>query len=169
MSLSIYDLTVPVMLRGLNVTSDYLDKASAYSAEKKIDPDTLINARLAPDMQPFVMQIQRISDNCKGALGRLAGIETPNFPDTETTFMELKERIAKTISFVETIKPEQLQGSESRELSLKFRNVDTKMRGDSYLLAVFIPNFYFHITTAHDILRNQGLDIGKKDYLGNIL
>lgn len=168
MSISMYNLTVPVLVHGLGVLSDYLDKMAAHCAEKAIDPKVLIEARLAPDMLTFAGQVQRASDNAKGALARLAGVQAPSFPDTETTLPQLRERIAKTIDFLKSIEPAQLEGSENRPIDLKFPNVTGPVRGETYLLSLLLPNFYFHIATAHAILRHNGVQIGKVDYIGRI-
>lgn len=167
MRFSMYDLSIPIMRRGLAILMEYLDKASAYASENNIDPTVLINCRLAPDMLPLVAQVQRISDNAKGAVGRLAAIEIPSFPDTEKTFSELKERVAKTDAFLQTITPEQLEGSDARKLELRFRSVDGVLNGDTYLMSVLLPNFFFHMTMVHAILRHNGMKVGKKDYLGS--
>lgn len=166
MSFSMYDLSIPVMLRGFDVLSGYLEKASEHSFDSGTDTSTLVNARLAPDMLTLAGQVQRASDNAKGAVGRLAGIDVPSFPDTETTFDELRLRVSRTVEFLKTIKREQLDGTEERVLDLRFRSVNGKLRGDMYLIQVLIPNFFFHISTVHAILRSKGLPVGKKDYLG---
>jgi hypothetical protein len=165
MSVSMYDLTIPTMLRGLSALSGYLDKASAYATDAGFDPSILINARLAPDMLSLAGQVQRTSDNAKGGASRLTGTTGPSFPDTETTFPELVERIAKTTAFLRTFTPENFEGSESRAVELKFKSGTNTFRGDEYLLQVMLPNFYFHIAMAHAILRHNGLKIGKLDYL----
>ena len=167
MSISMYDATVPVLLRGLTVAATYLDKAEAYAVEKNIDPSVLLNARLALDMQPLSAQVQRISDGAKGAIARLTDIEVPSFPDTETTFPELKERVAKTIALLKAVTPQQMEGGESRTTELKFRGATKTLRGDIFVLHFLLPNFFFHVTTLHDILRHNGMPVGKRDYLGN--
>lgn len=167
MSFSMYEFSIPPMLRGLNILSQYLDKAAAFSFDRGIDPASLVDARLAPDMLSLAGQVQRLSDNAKGGVGRLAGIEVPSFPDTETTLDELRLRLARTIEYLNTVKPEQLQGSDSRVIELRFRSVSGTLRGDTYLTQVLLPNFYFHLSTAHAILRHKGLPVGKKDYLGH--
>jgi hypothetical protein len=161
-----YDATVPVLIRGLSILSTYIDKAAAYAEDNKIDPSVLINARLFPDMSPFSGQIQRASDTSKGALARLLGVTAPSFPDTESTLPELKERIAKTIAFLKTANPQDFEGTETKSIELKFGKMSKAFRGDEYVLSFLLPNFYFHVTTAHDILRHNGLKIGKLDYLG---
>ncbi|MDR3504237.1 MAG: DUF1993 domain-containing protein [Legionella sp.] len=166
MSFSMYDLTVPVMLRNLGILSEYMDKATAYAIEKNIDPSVLINARLAPDMLPLSGQIQRFSDNCKGGIARLADITAPRFPDTESTFDELKERLTKTATFLQDIKPELLNGDDSRLVEIKVRQESISLSARTYLLSMLLPNLFFHLTTTHDILRHYGMNIGKMDYLG---
>jgi uncharacterized protein len=166
MSVSMYKLSVPVFIRGLNVLAGLLDKAEAHAAERKIPLDDLFNARLAPDMLPLSGQIQRVSDTSKNAIGRLTGVPAPSFPDEEKTFAELRERIAKTIAFLETVKPSDLEKSDSRDVTISFSKVKFTFSGDDYLLKFALPNFFFHVTTTHDILRNQGVAIGKVDYLG---
>ncbi|WP_254065973.1 MULTISPECIES: DUF1993 family protein [unclassified Acidisoma] len=161
-----YDVSVPVLLRGLNILSAYLDKAATFAAERNIDPAVLISARLAPDMMSLAGQVQRASDNAKGGISRLTLVKAPSFPDTETSFEELKNRIAKTVLFLQAVKPEQLEGSESRPVEMRTGIVSGTLRGDTYLLSVLIPNFFFHITTTHDILRQNGLKVGKNDYFG---
>jgi uncharacterized protein len=168
MALSMYDVSVPVLLRGLNILSAYLDKAATFAAERNIDPAVLISARLAPDMMSLAGQVQRASDNAKGGISRLTLIKAPSFPDTETSFEELKNRIAKTVLFLQAVKPEQLEGSESRPVEMRTGIVSGTLRGDTYLLSVLIPNFFFHITTTHDILRQNGLKVGKNDYFGDL-
>ncbi|MBB5608116.1 MULTISPECIES: DUF1993 family protein [unclassified Janthinobacterium] len=167
MSLSMYDASIPVLIRGLGIMSDYLDKAAAYAVEKNIPVSVLLQARLAPDMLPLAGQVQRASDNAKGGAARLAGVSGPTFADTETTLEELQERVAKTVAFLETITPEQLAGSASRSNELRFRSINGVMRGDVYLLSFLLPNFFFHITTAHDILRHNGCQLNKRDYIGS--
>lgn len=163
MSLSMYDLSVPALQRGLGVLSRYLDKASAYATERGFEPSILVNARLAPDMLPLAGQVQRASDTSKGGIARLTGLTAPSFPDTEITIDELKERIAKTVAFLQTITPQQLEGSAER--LIESRAIGT-MPGATHLLGFVLPNFYFHVATAHGILRHNGVPVGKKDYLG---
>ncbi|MBD9373118.1 DUF1993 domain-containing protein [Rhizobium sp. ARZ01] len=166
MPLSMHRLSVPVFVRGLTVLSTLLDKAQAYAGENKIAPEVLINARLAPDMLPFSAQIQRVSDTAKNALGRLTGTDAPSFPDTETTFAELKARIDNTIAYLNSIREADMKGSETREVVLNVGKLKVTFSGENYLLEFALPNFFFHVTTAYDILRHNGLEIGKGDYLG---
>ncbi|MBR1219217.1 DUF1993 domain-containing protein [Bradyrhizobium sp. U87765 SZCCT0131] len=163
MSLSIYDLTVPTLQRGLRTLSFYLDRAQAFADERKFEVSVLLNARLAPDMLPFTGQVQRASDTAKGGVARLTGVEAPGFPDTETTVAELKERLAKTIAFLDGVTRAQFEGSAERVI--EFRALPT-MPGAAHLVAFVLPNFFFHLATAHDILRHNGVAIGKRDYLG---
>lgn len=166
MSLSMYQASIPVFIRMMGNLSAILEKAAAHAEAKKIDPSVLINARLAPDMRPLSFQVQSVSDMAKGCAARLAGIDIPSMPDTETTFPELQERIAKTIAFVQSVTAAQIDGSEEREIVLKMRGNEARFTGQSYLLTFVLPNFYFHVTTAYAILRHNGLDIGKRDFLG---
>ncbi|WP_275784001.1 DUF1993 domain-containing protein [Pararhizobium gei] len=166
MTVSMYKLSVPVFIRGLRVLAGLLDKAEAHAAEKKMPLEDLVNARLAPDMLPLSGQIQRVSDTAKNAIARLTDVAAPSFPDVETSFAELRERIAKTIAFLETVKPSDLDGSETREVTLTFPKMKFTFAGDDYVLKFALPNFFFHVATTHDILRNQGVGIGKLDYLG---
>jgi hypothetical protein len=162
-----YRMTVPVFQRGLSTLKTYLDKAETHAAEKGIDSTTLVSSRLAPDMLPLSAQVQRVTDTAKLTVARLAVIEAPRFEDTETTIAELRERIAKTEAFLATISPEALDSSESTEVTIAPGGVKTTMRGDEYLATFALPNFYFHVTTTHAILREQGLGVGKMDYLGS--
>jgi hypothetical protein len=166
MSLSMYQASTPYFLRMLGNLSKILEKAEAYAVAKKIDPQVLINARLAPDMFPLSRQIQIAADMVKGCAARLAGIEVPSYPDTENTFPELQARIAKTISFLQSVKAGQIDGSENRTVILKTRGKEVNFRGQDYVFGFVIPNFYFHLTAAYAILRHNGLDIGKMDYIG---
>jgi hypothetical protein len=152
------------MLKNL---STILTKAEAYAETRKIDPSVLINDRIAPDMHPLSRQIQIATDGAKGCVARLAGLEIPSFPDTETTFAELQERIAKTIAFMEGADPAAMEGSEDKSFTLKLRSGEITLTGRQLLLNMANPNVYFHITTAYLILRHNGLEIGKMDYLGN--
>lgn len=168
MSLTMYEVAVPTMLRGFAVLSGYLDKASAFAVEKGLDSTALIGARLAPDMFTFGQQIQRSSDKAKNGIARLAGVEAPKFEDSEISIDDFKDRIAKTIRFLQSVDAKELEGSESRLLDLKLRAATGTFRGDAYLLSILLPDFFFHVTTAHDILRNQGVQVGKADYFGRL-
>lgn len=167
MSLSMYQASIPVFIRVLNNLSAMLDKAAAHAEAKKFDPSVLINARLAPDMYPLSRQVQIASDGVKGCAARLAGIDVPSFPDTEATFPELKARIAKTVDFLKSVDAGKVEGSETREITLKFGGKPTSFRGQDYLLTFVYPHVLFHVTTAYDILRHNGVELGKMDYLGS--
>jgi hypothetical protein len=166
MSLSMYDASIPVFIRLFGNLSTILDKASRYAETKKIDPAVLVNARLAPDMFPLSRQIQIASDVAKGCAARLAGKEVPAFADDETSIADLQARIAKTIQFFKSIPATEINNSEQREITLKMGGQNKILEGQTYLLNFVLPNFYFHITTAYAILRHNGLDVGKSDYLG---
>lgn len=165
MSISIYRLTVPMFQRGLAGLKTYLDKAEAYATEKNIDPAILVAARLAPDMLPLSGQYQRASDSAKFALARLTATDAPKFEDNETTLDALRERLAKTEAYLATFSAQALEGAESREITLPGKS-GIVLPGDEYIATFALPNFYFHVATAHAILRNQGVPIGKRDYLG---
>ena len=166
MPLSMYRACIPVFVRGLRGLDGLLDKAQAHEAAKGLAPGALIAARLAPDMQTLGNQVQRASDTCKGSAERLTGFKAPRMPDTETSYAELKARIAATVTFLQTITPDHLKGTEEQGIPLKLGQTGTTLSGADYLLQFALPNFFFHVTTAHDILRNQGVKIGKLDYLG---
>jgi uncharacterized protein len=168
MPISMYESTVPVLVRGLEIVARYMDKAAAHVADNKIDPSEIIQARLYPDMYPLAGQVQRCSDTSKGAVARLAGVEAPSYADTETTFDELKARALKTIDFLKSVGPEKFDGSEGRTIEMKFRTGPVHWDGKSYVLTFVLPNFFFHVTTLHDILRQNGFPVGKLDYLGSL-
>lgn len=168
MTLNMHQASIPLMLQMFGSISAVLDKAAAYCEERKIDPSVLIGYRLAPDMIPLSGQIQIMTDQAKGCAARLAGIDIPSYADTEKTFDELKARIAKTVDFVKSVTAEQVNGSEDREIVLKLGGNELKLKGSQYFFHFFLPNFYFHATTAYDILRHAGLQIGKRDFIGSI-
>lgn len=168
MTFSIYRASVPVLIRGLENLSAILAKGEAFAAETKIDPSELVRASLAPDMYALARQVQVASDSAKGCGARLAGMEPPSFPDTETTFAELHTRIDKTIAFLKGIPAAQLAGAETRTVTLKLRAREVSFTGADYLLNFALPNFYFHVTTAYDILRHRGVNLGKPDFIGGI-
>jgi hypothetical protein len=161
-----YDASLAPFIRMLGNLSAILHKAEAYAAERKIEPGVLLNARLAPDMYPLVRQVQIASDGVKGCAARLAGIDIPSYADNESSFAELQARIAKTQAFLGSVTAAQLDGSEGKSITLNFPGTELKFTGQEYLLHFVLPNFYFHLTTAYAILRHNGLDIGKMDFLG---
>ena len=166
MTLSMYQASVPVFIRGLTNLATILQKAAAHAQTKKIDPAVLVNARLYPDMFPLPRQVQIATDHARGAAARLAGMERPSYPDTETTFEQLQARIARTIAYLETFKAAQIDGSEDRAITVPIRGNDVPFNGQPYLLGFALPNFYFHTVTAYAILRHAGVEIGKADYIG---
>jgi len=168
MSISMYPASVTIFLRTLANLKAILEKAAAHAEARKITPSVLLNARLYPDMFPLSRQVQIATDNAKGAASRLAGIEPPKYEDNETSFEELVARIDKTIAFLETFKPEQIDGSEDKTITLPMRDRTLTFKGLPYLLEYVLPNIYFHTTTAYAILRHNGVEIGKQDFLGKI-
>ena len=167
MSLSMYQASLPVFIRMLGQLTEILKKGEAHANAKKIDPSIFINARLAPDMFALARQVQITTDGVKGCAARLAGIDIPRYEDTETTFPELYARIQKTIDFLETLTPQQIDGTETKQIKLKVGPRELEFKGQAYLLNFVIPNFYFHMVTTYAILRHNGVDIGKMDFLGN--
>ncbi|HUL94192.1 MAG TPA: DUF1993 domain-containing protein [Burkholderiales bacterium] len=167
MTISMYQASVPRFANILKNLSGILDKAQAHAEARKIDPAVLTNFRLYPDMLPMKRQVQIACDSAKGAVARLAGVEPPKHEDSEETFSELKARIVKTIDFIQTFKPAQIDGSEEKNVHLKLGSREVDFKGMQYLLGHALPNFYFHVTTAYDILRHNGVEIGKRDYIGN--
>ena len=168
MPISMYLASVPPILRALTNLRVVLEKAAAHAEARKIDPSVLVNARLYPDMLPLSRQVRIATDNAKGAASRLAGMDPPKYEDNESTFPELVARIDKTIALLETFKPEQIDGSEDKTISLPMHDRMLTFNGMSYLLDYVLPNFYFHVTTAYAILRHNGVEIGKQDFLGKI-
>ena len=168
MPISMHQATVPVFVRGLKVLSQLLEKGAAHAAETGIDPSELIEARLAPDMLALAAQVQRASDTSKLSGERLSGVASPKMEDTETTFPQLQERVAKTIAYLESLSPADVDAGEARTITLNFGPLKPSFSGPDYLLGFALPNFYFHVVTAHDILRHKGVPVGKRDYLGAI-
>ncbi|MEQ1577126.1 MAG: DUF1993 domain-containing protein [Hyphomicrobium sp.] len=165
MPLSMYQASVPAFQKHLEALDAILDKAVAYAEAKKIEPAALLSARLYPDMFNFTRQVQATGDFAKNVCARLAGIPVPAYEDTETSFPELKARIAKTLAFLATISPAQMEGSEMKSYTFKVGPNDMTFTGQDYLLHFALPNFYFHAATAYGILRHNGLDIGKRDFM----
>ena len=166
MTVSVYGMTVPIFTRMLTNLLAIMDKAESYAAERKFDTLVLSNMRLAPDMIPFRGQIMIATDHVKGCVSRLAGRDIPSWPDTEETFAELRARIQKALDLLATIKLEDLEGGEVREVTLKLGGKDVTMSGQIYLTERALPNFFFHVTTAYAILRHAGVPVGKRDYIG---
>jgi len=165
MATELYDLTIPVFLRGLRALKGLLEKGEAFAAEQGIDPADLTAARLIEDMHPLTAQIQRASDASRLAAIRLGELAPLPMPDEETTFAELKDRVQRTIDFLETVKPEQLNGREDATVVLEFPGNRLEFRALDYALGFALPNFWFHVTTAYGLLRMKGVPIGKRDFL----
>jgi uncharacterized protein len=166
MSFGMYQASIPALVKMLNTLTTILDKAEAYAAERKIAPEVLLNWRLAPDMFPLIKQIQLTSDFAKGAAARLAGKEVPKYADEEESFAELKGRLAKTLAFIQGFAPNDIDGSETRDVTLTVGGQEVRFKGEAYLVYFVLPNFYFHAATAYDIVRSFGVAIGKRDFLG---
>jgi len=166
-TISMYQVSVPRLANMLRNLSAILDKAQAHAEARKVDPLVLTNARLYPDMLPLKRQVHIACDTAKYSVARLAGVEAPKHEDVEETFVDLKARIAKTLDFIQTFKPAQIDGSEEKAIHLKLGQREVDFKGMQYLLGHALPNFYFHVVTAYDILRHNGLEVGKRDYLGN--
>ena len=161
-----YQASVPVFVQILSALIKIIDKAAAHAAAKKIDPAVLLGTRLTPDMFPLARQFQLASDFAKNGAGRIAGVELPKYPDEEKSFDQLKARLEKTIAFLKGLTPAQIEGSEGREVSFQMGGKPVTFTGEAYLLSSAMPNFYFHATTAYAILRQSGVEVGKRDFLG---
>ena len=168
MSLSMHQASVPALLQILDSLSAVIDKAAAHCEARKIDPATLMGYRLAPDMFAFARQIQVATDNAKGIAARLAGVEIPKLADDEKTFDELKARLAKVSEFIGALPAAQFEGAETRPIALKLGGHEVNFTGANYLFGFGLPNFYFHASTAYDILRHAGVPVGKRDFLGAV-
>lgn len=168
MKISMYAMSVEVMVPMLQNLSAILDKGLAHANTKGFDPAVLAGARLAPDMFPLVRQVQIAADMAKNGVARLAGQEPARFDDTETTLEQLKERIERTIGYIRNIEPQALEGSEDRDIKVPLRDRTIELKGLAFLQRWVLPNFFFHVTTAYNLLRHNGADIGKRDYLGPV-
>ena len=167
MSLTMYSASAPVFTRVLGSMLAWLDRAEAHAQARSFDPTNYLGLRLAPDMLPFVRQIQIVSDGAKGCMSRLAGTEIPKWEDNESTLDELRARIRRTLDHVQSFSPAQLEGSDSREIAIPMRSGDTlRFDGESFLKYFALPNFYFHATTTYALLRHAGVELGKADFLG---
>jgi hypothetical protein len=167
MSISMYQASVPRFVNILGNLANILDKAQAHVDAKKLADATLTGYRLFPDMLPMATQVQIACDTAKGVVARLAGVEIPVFDDSEKTLADLKARVVKTIAFIQSVTPEQIDGTEDKDIVTKRGEKETHYKGMQFLLGHAVPNFYFHITTAYNILRHNGVEIGKRDFLGN--
>lgn len=166
MSLSMYQASVPVFERMLGNLSTFLDKAQAHADAKKFDSAVYLTSRLAPDMLPFSRQVQIACDGPKLCCQRITGVEAPKFEDKEASIAELKTRIANTLAYIKTITPAQLDGTEDKTVTIKLGGADTSFKARDYLLHFCHPNLYFHVTTAYNLLRHNGVELGKKDFIG---
>jgi len=166
MSLSMYQASVPVFTRALGNLSKILDKGAAFAAARKIEPSVLINSRLAPDMLPLSRQVQIAADMALRGSARLAGVDIPSNPDTETTFAELQARIATAVKFAKTLSSAQIDGSETKKLTIPVGGKEFVFTGQDYLFNFVLPNLFFHSTAAYLILRHNGVELGKADFLG---
>lgn len=166
MAISMYRASVPVFVQMLNALAGVLKKAEAHAQAKKIDPAALLTARLYPDMFTLTRQVQIACDFAKGCPARLAGVDVPKYEDNEASFADLDARIAKTVAFIGTLKPAQIDGSEDKTIALTIGGQSMSFDGLTYLLNFAAPNFYFHVTTAYDLLRHNGVELGKRDFMG---
>ena len=165
MPISMYQVSVPVFTQMLSSLSKVIDKAIAHVAAKKIDPAALLTARLYPDMFPFMKQVQSATEHARGGASRLAGLEAPRYEDKETSFEDLQARIARTLEMLKGLDPAAIDGSEDRDIHFVTGGRERIVKGQPYLLAQVLPNFFFHVTTAYDILRHNGVELGKRDFL----
>lgn len=168
MKISMYQASVPAFMRALNNLAAVLAKGAAHAEARKIDPAVLVNSRLFPDMFALARQVQIVTDNAKGGASRLAGLQPPKYEDNEASFPELMARLDKTLAYLKTFTPEQIDGSEENTITLKLGKETMTFQGMPYLLNLVLPNIYFHSVTAYNILRHSGVDIGKNDYLGKL-
>jgi hypothetical protein len=167
MPVSMYSVSVPVFIQHLNGLSAVLDKAAAHAASRKIKEEDFLQMRLAPDMFPLARQVRAATDHAANGAGRLAGKDVPKFANDETTLAQLKERITRTIEFLRSVKPAEVDGTEDKDITITFPNGNTRQfKGQGYLLGNSLPNFFFHTTTAYDIIRQCGVEIGKRDFMG---
>ena len=167
MPISMYTVSVPVFIQHLSGLAVVLDKAAAHVASRKINEADLLNMRLAPDMFPLLRQVRAATDHANSAAGRLSGKELPKFANDETTIAQLKDRIAKTIEFLKSVKPAEVDGTEEKDITITFPNGNTRQfKGQGLLLGNSLPNFFFHTTTAYDIIRQCGVELGKRDFMG---
>ncbi|KQY28855.1 hypothetical protein ASD21_03375 [Caulobacter sp. Root1455] len=168
MPLSMHRASVPVFVRALKVLATLLEKGEAHAKAQGQNPDDLVGARLADDMLPLSGQVQRASDASKGAVSRLTGVDAPAMADEETTLAQLKTRVADTLAYIESVDPKAFEGSEERTVELKLPGGTLTFTGEDYLLTFALPNFFFHVVTAYDVLRHKGVQIGKLDYMGPV-
>ena len=161
-----YSNTIPVIIDNLNALSKFLKKAEGIVETKKFDKAVVLNTRLFPDMFPLVRQVMLVTDFAKGAGARLSGVAIPSFADEEKTFEELQARVAKTVDFLKSLDEKSFANAATRDVTMKIGGNDVTMPGQTYFNAAFLPNFFFHLTTAYNILRSMGIELGKGDFLG---
>ncbi len=166
MAISMYSASVPVLERALSNLQAWFDKAEAHAVAKKFEPQVLLNARLAPDMLPFTKQVQIACDSAKFGVARLSGVDAPKFDDTEATFAELRQRIAKTLDYVRSVPAAKIDGTETKDVVVPRRDGSMTLKGEFYLKHYVLPNVFFHVMTAYALLRHNGVELGKADYLG---
>ena len=166
MSLSMHSASVPIFVRMLGNLGSWLEKAEAHAAAKKFESSVYLGSRLVPDMLPFTKQIQIACDAAKFGVARLAGVEAPKFEDNETSIAELRERIRKTIAYVQSVPAAQIDGTDAKDVVVPRRDGSMTLKGEIYLKHFVLPNFFFHVTTAYALLRHNGVELGKSDYLG---
>jgi len=166
MTISMYKVSVPIFVQFLSAQSGVIDRVVAHIEAKQLDPNYYLNLRFFVDMYPYARQVQQASTHAARCVSALAGVSMPDMPNTETTFAELKARLAKTIDFCKSFKPEQIDGTEDKDIVLKFGTNERKFTGQTLLLNFILPNFYFHCATAYDLLRHAGLELAKRDFMG---
>lgn len=166
MTISMYQVSVPVFVRALGALAGVLDKAAAFAEAKKFDEAVLLNTRLYPDMFPLAVQVGQVCTHAARGVAQLSGMEQPDFGATDTTFAGLKARVAKALDFVKTATPAQIDGTEAKDIVLKFGTREMPFKGEQFLVGFTLPNFYFHYTTTYNILRSIGVEIGKRDFMG---
>ena len=168
MSIAVYDASVPAFVQVLEALIGLVDKAEAHAQAKKIEPSVLLGARLYPDMFPLVRQLQLSTDFAKGASARLAGVDVPSYQDTEASFADIRQRLKRTIEFVQSLPKDKFAGGETRDVTVRIAGQPATFKGQTYLLHFALPNFYFHATTAYAILRHCGIELGKRDFIGKV-
>jgi uncharacterized protein len=168
MSISMHSASVPIFVRMLGNMNGWLDKAEAHAKEKKFETDVYLVSRLAPDMLPFTQQIQIACDAAKFCMARLSGVDAPKFEDNETTLADLRERIRKTVDYVSSVPVDAIDGTDAKDITVPRRAGPMTMKGETYLKQFVLPNFFFHVTTVYALLRFNGVDLGKGDYLGSL-
>ncbi len=168
MSISMYSASVPVLVRALGNLQAWFDKAEAHAAAKKFEPQVLLNSRLAPDMLPFTKQVQIACDSAKFGVARLSGVDAPKFDDTEKTFADLRLRIASTLEYIRSVPAAKIDGTENKDVVVPRRDGSMTLKGEFYLKHYVLPNVYFHVMTAYALLRHNGVELGKGDFLGTL-